>query len=130
MIETIIIAKDHYSTPNYPKPLRASIKDKYGNPLGSEVLKFTINGVTYSKYTDTYGEAELNINLPVGTYQCDLLFEGFDAYEGCTKTITVYVVDKYPVKITADNLTKNYTEAGQVKAKVTDDNGNIIILSN
>jgi len=117
-ISTKIIAKDHYSTPSYPKPLRVGVKDKYNNPLGSEVLKFTINGVTYSKYTDEWGEAELNINLPLGTYQCDLLFEGFDAYEGCTKTITVYVVEKYPVTILADNLTKNYTETGQVKAKV------------
>ena len=118
MISTKIIAKDHYSTPNYPKPLRVGVKDKYNNPLGSEVLKFTINGRTYTKYTDEWGEAELNINLPLGTYQCDLLFEGFDAYEGCTKTITVYVVEKYPVKITADNLTKNYGEVGQVKAQV------------
>ena len=117
-ISTKIIAKDHYSTPSYPKPLRVGVKDKYNNPLGSEVLKFTINGVTYTKYTDEWGEAELNINLPLGTYQCDLLFEGFDAYEGCTKTITVYVVEKYPVTILADNLTKNYTESGQVKAKV------------
>lgn len=117
-ISTKIIAKDHYSTPNYPKPLRVGVKDKYNNPLGSEVLKFTINGRTYTKYTDEWGEAELNINLPLGTYQCDLLFEGFDAYEGCTKTITVHVVEKYPVKITADNLTKNYGEVGQVKAQV------------
>lgn len=118
MVKTQIIAENFYSTPSYPKTLRVGLQDSYGNPLGSEVVKFTINGVTYSKYTDTYGEAELNINLPVGTYQCDLIFEGFDAYEGCTKTITVYVVERYPVKITADNLTKNYTEAGQVKAKV------------
>jgi len=117
-ISTKIIAKDHYSTPSYPKPLRVWVKDKYNNPLGSEVVKITINSVTYSKYTNEYGMAELNINLPLGTYQCDLLFEGFDAYEGCTKTITVYVVEKYPVTILADNLTKNYTESGQVKAKV------------
>ena len=119
MIQTKIIAEDFYSTPSFPKTLRASVQDIYGNPLDGYVLTFTINGVHYYKTTDEYGEAELNINLPLGTYQCDLLFQQFDGYARSEKSITVFVVEKYPVQIAADNLTKNYDEAGQVKAKVT-----------
>lgn len=119
MVKTKIICEDFYTSVNFRKPLRVGVQDQYGNPLGSEVLIFTINGISYTKYTDQWGEAELNINLPLGTYRCDLYFQGFNAYESSSKTITVYVVEKYPVKITADNLTKNYDEAGQVKAQVT-----------
>lgn len=119
MVRTEIIAEDFYTSTSFPKTLRVYVQDEYGGPLASEVLKFKINGVTYSKYTDNYGSAELNINLPLGTYSCELVFDGFNAYEGCSKTINVHVVEKYPVQITADNLTKNYDEAGQVKAQVT-----------
>lgn len=118
MVKTKIIAEDFYTTPSFPKTLRVYVEDEYGAPLASEVLKFKINGVTYTKYTDNYGSAELNINLPLGEYRCDLFFQGYMAYENCSKTITVHVVEKYPVQITADNLTKNYNEAGQVKAQV------------
>ena len=119
MIETIIIAEDHYSTPNYPRPLRVIVQDKYGNPLDGYQVAFTIDGNHYYEVTDEYGEAELDIDdLQLGEFECDLLFQQFDGYERSEKTITLYIVEKYPVTILADNLTKNYTEAGQVKAKV------------
>lgn len=119
MIQTKIIAEDHYSTPNYPRPLRVIVQDKYGNPLDGYQVAFTIDGNHYYEVTDEYGEAELNIDdLQLGEFECDLLFQQFDGYERSEKTITLYIVEKYPVTILADNLTKNYTEAGQVKAKV------------
>lgn len=117
MVQTQIIAEDFYSSVSFPKTLRVGLQDQYGNPMASEPLIFTINGRSYTKYTDQWAEAELNINLPLGEYRCDLYFQGFNAYESSSKTITVHVVEKYPVEITADNLTKNYDEAGQVKAQ-------------
>ena len=67
MVKTKIIGEDFYTSTSFPKVLRVYVQDEYGSPLASEVLKFKINGVTYSKYTDNYGSAELNINLPLGT---------------------------------------------------------------
>lgn len=119
MVKTKIIAEDFYSTPSFPKTLRVGVYDEYNTPLEGYNLVFTINGVRYYKEIDQWGEAELNINLPLGEYQCHLFFQAFDGYERCEKSITVFVVEKYPVQIAADNLTKNYDEAGQVKAKVT-----------
>ena len=119
MVKTKIIAEDFYSTPSHPKTLRVGVFDEYNTPLEGYTLVFTINGIHYNKEIDRWGDAELNINLPIGEYQCDLFFQAFDGYERCDKTITVYVVDKYPVQITANNLTKNYTESGQVKAQVS-----------
>ena len=117
MVKTKIIAEDFYSTPSFPKTLRVGVYDEYNTPLEGYFLVFTINGVHYSKEIDEWGEAELNINLPLGDYQCDLFFQEFDGYERCDKTITVHVVEKYPVQITAESLTKNFDEAGQVKAQ-------------
>lgn len=118
MVKTQIIAEDFYTTPSFPKTLRVGVYDEYNTPLEGYNLVFTINGVHYYKEIDQWGEAELDINLPLGEYRCHLFFQAFDGYERCDETITVYVVEKYPVQITADNLTKNYDEAGQVKAKV------------
>lgn len=119
MVATKIIAEDFYSTPSHPKQLRVNVKDEYGTPLEGYYLTFTINGIDYTKEIDSWGDAELNINLPIGEYQCDLFFQAVDDYERCDKTISVYVVEKYPVKITADGLTKNYDEAGQINARVS-----------
>ena len=126
MVKTKIIAEDFYSTPSFPKTLRVGVYDEYNTPLEGYLLVFTINGVHYTKEIDQWGEAELNINLPLGDYQCDLFFQAFDGYERCDKTITVHVVERYPVQITADGLIKNYDEAGQIKAQFTIYDGSVL----
>ena len=47
---------------------KACALDDTGKPKANEKLTFNINGVFYTRTTDEYGIANLNINLIVGTY--------------------------------------------------------------
>ena len=45
-----------------------TVLDGQGNPLKEAAVTFNINGVFYTRYTDSYGIARLNINLMAGEY--------------------------------------------------------------
>ena len=46
----------------------ATLVDGQGKPLANEKVEFNINGVFYYRYTDSSGQAKLNINLQAGQY--------------------------------------------------------------
>ena len=46
----------------------ATLVDGQGKPLANEKVEFNINGVFYYRYTDSRGQAKLNINLQAGQY--------------------------------------------------------------
>ena len=45
-----------------------TLVDGQGNPHSNQNITFNINGVYYTRITNTYGQARLNINLPIGEY--------------------------------------------------------------
>ena len=47
---------------------KANLVDGQGKPYSGQTIQFNINGVLYSKVTDSTGQAELNINLIAGEY--------------------------------------------------------------
>ena len=55
---------------------KATILDGYGTPCPNQSVNFNINGVFYTRITDTNGIANLNINLPAGKYIITTMFNG------------------------------------------------------
>ena len=47
---------------------RATLLDGQGKPYAEQKVQFNVNGVLYSRTTDSNGQAELNIRLPSGEY--------------------------------------------------------------
>ncbi|WP_296862413.1 Ig-like domain-containing protein, partial [uncultured Methanobrevibacter sp.] len=45
-----------------------TVLDGQGNPLKGATVTFNINGVFYTRYSDSNGIARLNINLMAGEY--------------------------------------------------------------
>lgn len=96
------------------------LKDEYGNPLSNERIIFNINGVGYSKITDSNGYASLNINLNPGNYSINVLFTGNNLYKSSTITNNIYIVST----ILSKNLVKSYKNDSQFNAMLFDGEGN------
>ena len=47
---------------------KATLLDGQGKPYAEQKIQFNVNGVLYSRTTDSNGQAELNIRLPSGEY--------------------------------------------------------------
>ena len=56
----------------------AKLLDGNGNPFGSRVVTFNINGVLYERLTDAMGIARLNINLQAGDYIITSSYNGLN----------------------------------------------------
>jgi hypothetical protein len=50
--------------------------DSNDDPIANKQVKYTINGVTYNKVTDSNGYIEMNINLPPNDYPVHVIFNG------------------------------------------------------
>lgn len=71
-----------------------NLKDTNNTIITEAVLTFTINGVSYTRFTDNNGDARLNINLLAGTYDLLINFAGSNLYESLTKNYELIVVDE------------------------------------
>ena len=90
------------------------VLDDNGNPVGAGVeVKFNINGVFYTRKTDSNGVAKLNINLLEGNYTITT------EYEGCLISNNIEVL---PVLIT-DDLIKQEGSSCQFVVTVLDNQG-------
>ena len=66
-------------------PFTATLLDGTGKPLTNEKITFNINGVFYTRTTNTSGIAKLNINLQAGKYIITSSYNGLNV----ANTITV-----------------------------------------
>ena len=89
--------------------LRARLLNDNNIPQTGVSVSFTINGVSYTRVTDSDGYASLNINLPIGVYSC--IVECIPL----SKKVTVTVRDRYGVSLLVNPLTKTYGVAGALK---------------
>ena len=62
-----------------------TVLDGQGNPLANVAVTFNINGVFYTRYTNSEGIAKLNINLMAGKYIITSMYDGL----AIANTITI-----------------------------------------
>ena len=105
------------------EPLRAKLTNASDTPLTGKDIKFTINGVSYTRVTAADGVASLNINLPIGNYPTTVKFEGDSSYSSITRNVTVHVTPKKSVGLLATDFSKNYGEKKAVSVEVYENLG-------
>lgn len=96
---------------------RVKLIDQFKVPVGNKVVKIKINGVTYSKNSNSQGIANLNINLNPGIYSVDYWYDneekGYSSLAKQTVSLTVKNDGNNLIKTTISRL--NYTIQESVK---------------
>ena len=103
----------------------AVLTDYEGNPIANATVYFSINGVTYVRFTDVNGSASIGLNLGSGVYGASVYYNGSDMYDKVSKNITVTINPT----VLADDLVKMYKNATKFSAKFTDSTGKALVNS-
>ena len=70
-----------------------TMTDNSNKPMKNVVITLTVNGVSYTRVTDSNGHARLNINLLSNTYDLQVSFGGSNLYQPLVKNFELVVVD-------------------------------------
>ena len=100
---------------------KVKVKDNSGNVIKNTVVKFTINGKTYSEKTDSKGIAKLKITLPVGYYSIKSVVSS----KYYTGSLTKYVLVNGS-KFSASNKYVGYGNTVSYSVKLLDAKSNAI----
>ena len=100
-----------------------SLTDENNNILANKNIIFNINGVEYTRTTDSDGNARITVNLNSGEYKIKTSYAGDEKYEKSSNYISV----KIKPTLIANNLTKFYRNESQFFVKLIDNTGNIIV---
>lgn len=89
---------------------KATLKDKFGNPMSNKKVTFTVNQLTYTAKTDKNGVASFkNTFSPKAIYSVKISFAGTTYYKAVSKTISMIVPAMTSVVIGNEKLlTKGY----------------------
>ncbi|WP_400223312.1 transglutaminase domain-containing protein [Methanobrevibacter smithii] len=102
------------------KAFEARILNGQGNPKSNTNVQFNINGMIYTKTTDSNGIAKININLNPNQYIITVIENGLSL----GYNIYVYhdMVHKYTNPLLIP-ITKNIQKGGIYEVKLSEDNG-------
>ena len=103
-VGTKLIASNVNMVYNGGKSLVVTLKDENGNVLAGQTISIKLNGNTYTRTTNSKGQASLALSLVPKTYTATINFAGKDKY---TKSFTTakIVVTKATPKLTAAKKT-------------------------
>ena len=89
-VPTITVPNKYYKASAKTKTLQATFKSNQGTPMSGKVIKFTVNGKTYSAKTDAKGVAKVNVSLSKkGTYKVTINYAGSGTYDKVSKKATL-----------------------------------------
>lgn len=83
---TTIVSSDLEMNFRDGSAFRITVLDGNGNPYPNQHISFNINGVLYSRTSNSSGIASLNINLPSGRYIITTSYNGLN----CANTIIIH----------------------------------------
>ena len=89
---------------NGGKSLVVTLKDENGNVLAGQTISIKLNGNTYTRTTNSKGQASLALSLVPKTYTATINFAGKDKYTKSSTTAKI-VVTKATPKLTAAKKT-------------------------
>ena len=116
-IKDTIIAKDVTKIFRNGTQYQGTFVDSQGNLVKNTDIRININGVFYTRTTDANGMAQMNINLPPGTYILTATNPSTGEQHTTTVTVLPNIVENY-------DLTKYYKNASQYSLRLLDDKGN------
>lgn len=96
--------------------LIVSLREKNNNPILNAEVKITINGQTYTRTIDSFGQTSMAINLNSGVYNVTTEYDGIKVYSTVTIKDTVI----------ANDFTKMYKNGTQYYGTFLDSQGNIL----
>ena len=111
-----IITENNDITKFYKNATQYTVKiiGEDGNVVGAgELVTFNVNGVFYTRETDEFGIAKLNINLPPGDYVITA------EYKECKVSNDIKVLNI----LTADDISMKYQDGTQFVATLVDGQG-------
>ncbi len=110
------IVENHDLTKYYKNSSKYSVKvlSKTGKAEAGKTVTFNINGVFYSRVTDSNGVASININLPPGNYIITA------EYDGSRVSNKINILNVLKTR----DLTKNFGVTSPFTVTVLDGNGN------
>ena len=103
-LTTQITAPAISATYNVAKNLLVTLKDSNGNVLAGQNIVIKLNGKSYSRTTDSNGQAKLSISLSAKKYAAVVSFAGTDIYKSSAKSVDV-VVNKATPKLAVSSKT-------------------------
>ena len=99
-----------------PERLTATVINGKGRFIPGLTVDFNINGQTYSRVTNSNGQASIGINLNSGKYDATVEFNGIKAYS----TVTIKPT------IVSNDFTKIFRNDTQYYGKFLDSHGNLL----
>ena len=114
--DVIIVAENVTKYYHGPERFVANIYDSELNPMVNKSVNITINGVTYTKITDSNGSVSIGINLGSGTYDV------ITTVDNATVKSSVTVLST----ITGNDIIKYYRNATQYSVQVFDTTGKAV----
>ena len=101
-----IISEDLIAYHNCRTTYSIKLFDLEGNALADKLVSFDLNGVKTNVLTNEYGQAFVDLNLPVGVYEINITYSG-ESYSYYSSSTSNKIIVKSTI-VENDSTTKTY----------------------